>query len=64
MEKICQDLRKIALSVQQIDDPIARSSEEHAPTGMEKAADVIMALFRVCAADTLVTFTSLELIFL
>jgi len=37
-----------------MDDSDARSSEEHAPTGMEKAADVIMALFRVCAADTLV----------
>lgn len=54
MEKLVEDLRKIALSVQQADEPEDRSSEEHAPTGMEKAADVIMALFRVCAADTYV----------
>jgi hypothetical protein len=52
MEKICQDLRKIAISVHDLDDSEARPSEEHAPTGMEKAADVIMALFRVYPADT------------
>lgn len=58
MERIVEDLRKIAISVQQLDDPEERSAEEHAPTGMEKAADVIMALFRVCAADTYVKFGS------
>jgi len=52
MQKIVEDLRKIAVSVRQVGDTDDRSSEEHAPTGMEKAADVIMALFRVCAADT------------
>ncbi len=51
MEKICQDLRRLALSARLNEDPIVRS-EENAPTSMEKAADVIMALFRVCAADT------------
>ena len=51
MEKICQDLRRIAVSARQNEDPITRT-EENAPNSMEKAADVIMAFFRVCAADT------------
>jgi len=51
MEKVCEDLRRVALSARVNEDQLSRS-EENAPTCMEKAADVIMALFRVCAADT------------
>ena len=51
MEKICHDLRRIALSAKNVEDPLIRS-EENAPTCLEKAADVIMTMFRICAADT------------
>ena len=58
MEPICRDVRWIAINVQRYEPLIATetssssSMDEHAPTGMEKAADVLMGLFRVCAADT------------
>ncbi|CAG7733271.1 unnamed protein product [Allacma fusca] len=51
MEKICHDLRRIALSAKNVEDSMVRS-EDSAPTCLEKAADVIMAMFRICAADT------------
>ena len=51
MEKIARDLRRIALSAKTVEDSLVRS-EESAPTCLEKAADVIMAMFRICAADT------------
>ncbi|ODN04729.1 PCI domain-containing protein 2 [Orchesella cincta] len=50
MEQLCRDLRTIALNVQKYEPMV--STDDHAPNGMEKAADVIMGLFRVCAADT------------
>lgn len=50
MEPICRDLRNIAINVQTHEPMVTH--DDHAPTGMEKAADVIMGLFRVCAADT------------
>jgi hypothetical protein len=51
MEAICNDLRRVAITATSNEDVLTRS-EENQPTCMERAADVIMALFRVCAADT------------
>lgn len=51
METICRDLRRVAVTAHATEDPLSRT-EENSPTCLERAADVIMGLFRICAGDS------------
>jgi len=52
MNSLVEDLRKVATSAKEGDYQLIAAIEEGTPTRMEKAAEVIMGLFRICAADT------------